>query len=168
MNRAEVRAAARQARKPMKRQGGKLNPVIRAVIEADFKKRFSALKKSAEVQCLASDNTIQIAADAGYLLFITLRALQLDEFEIEDEEVINGLALMGNALADVSASGMISQEQRTELVTGMDYLDALVQPLSKESIAIAWYQIEEAARKGDIGTQDLDALLVRLNNHESH
>lgn len=165
MNRAESRAAARSARRPVKHARTKLNPVIRAVIEADFRLRFSALKQDAEVQCLASDDTTQIAADAGYLLFITLRALQLDQFEFEDAEVIDALALMGNALADVSAAGVISQEQRAELVNGMNYLDALVQPLSKESIAVAWYQVEESARKGDIGTNDLDALLARLNSH---
>lgn len=167
MNRAETRAAARRARRPVKYARTKLNPVIRAVIEADFKKRFRALKQAAEVQCLASDDTTQIAADAGYLLFITLRALQLDQFDLEDSEVIDGLALMGNALADVSAAGVISQEQRSELVTGMNYLDALVQPLSKESIAVAWYQVEESARKGDIGTNDLNALLSRLSVSET-
>jgi len=162
MNRAESRAAAKQARRPVKPKRSRLNPVIHAVIEADFKKRFNALKQAAEVQCLASDDTTQIAADAGYLLFITLRALQLDQLEIEDAEVIDGLALMGNALADVSATGAITKEQRAELVTGMDYLDALIQPLSKEVIAIAWYQVDESARNGDIGAQDLDALLGRM------
>lgn len=161
MNRAEARAAAKQARRPAKPQRSRLNPVIRAVIEADFKKRFSELKQAAEVQCLASDDATQIAADAGYLLFITLRALQLDQLELEDAEVVDGLALMGNALADVSAAGTITQQQREELVSGMDYLDALVQPLSKEAIAIAWHQVEEAAHKGDMGTHDLDALLGR-------
>lgn len=167
MNRAETRAAARRARRPVKYARTKLNPVIRAVIESDFRLRFSALKQAAEVQCLASDDTTQIAADAGYLLFITLRALQLDQLELEDPEVINALALMGNALADVSEAGLISQQQRAELVGGMDYLDALLQPLSKEAIAVAWHQVDQAARKGDIGTNDLNALLSRLSVSET-
>lgn len=168
MNRAERRAQGKRKHRLHAAPERPLLPIIRAVIEADFKKRFATLKQAAEVQCLASDDTTQIAADAGYLLFITLRALQLDQFEIEDAEVIDGLALMGNALADVSAAGTISQAQRAELVTGMNYLDALMQPLSKESIAVAWHQVEEAARKGDIGTNDLDALLTRLKNQETH
>lgn len=162
MNREQRRAARRSARRAAKQERSTLNPVIRAVIEADYRAKFSKLKQAAEVQCLASDDTAQIAADAGYLLFITLRALELDQFELQDAEVIEGLALMGNAIADINEAGAIDAQQRAELVDGMDYLDALVQVLSKESIAIGWYQVEQAANQGGMGSEDLEALLQRL------
>lgn len=163
MNREQRRAAKHRARRPARRERSKLNPVIRAVIEADFKAKFTALKLAAEVQCLASDDAVQIAADAGYLLFITLRALELDQFELQDADVIEALALMGTALGDISEASAITGDQRNDLVTGMNYLDALVQALSKEAISIAWYQVETAASQGGMGTQDLDALLARLS-----
>lgn len=162
MNREQRRAAKRSGRRPARAKRSTLNPVIRAVIEADFKAKFAALKQAAEVQCLASDDHVQIAADAGYLLFITLRALQLDQYEIEDADVIDALAVMGAALAEINEAGAITSIERCDLVTGMNYLDALVQVLSKEAIAVAWHQVEEAARQSDIGTKDLEDLLIKL------
>lgn len=136
---------------------------MHSVLDVDFKARFAALKQAAEVQCLASDDTAQIAADAGYLLFITLRALEIEQFELEDTDVIDGLALMGNALADINEAGTITDEQRAEMVAGMDYLDALVQVLSKKALSYAWRQVEERAHQGDIGTASLNALLHQLS-----
>lgn len=163
MNRAERRAQGKRKTRVGAYKPRPLLPIERAVIEADYKKRFSALKQAADIQCSASDDTTQIAGDAGYLLFIILRALQLDQLELEDAEVIDALALMGNALADVSEAGTITKEQRAELVAGMDYLDALLQPLSKEAIAVAWHQVDQAARNGGIETHNLNALLSRLS-----
>ena len=150
-------------RKQPRQDSTAINPVITAVIEADCKAKFSKLKTDAEVHCLASDDAIQIAYNAGLLLFITLRALEIETFEIEDADVIEALAIMGSTLGDLNAAKAITQQQRDDLVTGMDYLDALVQPLSKEAVAIAWHQVDTAAAHGDIGTQDLDLLLKRLS-----
>ena len=44
----------------------------------------------------------------------------------------------------------------------MDYLDALVQAVTKEAVAVAWFQIDQACQGEGIGTQDLDRLLVKL------
>lgn len=162
MNREQRRAAKRGASRPA-RQERQVSQLMHSVLDVDFKARFAALKQAAEVQCLASDNTAQIAADAGYLLFITLRALEIEQFELEDAEVIDGLALMGNALADINEAGTITNEQRAEMVAGMDYLDALVQVLSKKALSYAWRQVEDRAHQGDIGTASLNALLGQLS-----
>lgn len=162
MNREQRRAAKRGARRPARRER-QVSQLMYSVLDVDFKARFAALKQAAEVQCLASDDTAQIAADAGYLLFITLRALEIEQFELEDAEVIDGLALMGNALADINEAGTITDEQRAEMVAGMDYLDALVQVLSKKALSYAWRQVEDRAHQGDIGTASLNALLGQLS-----
>ena len=162
MNREQRRAAKRGASRPARRER-QVSQLMHSVLDVDFKARFAALKQAAEVQCLASDDTAQIAADAGYLLFITLRALEIEQFELEDAEVIDGLALMGNALADINEAGTITNEQRAEMVAGMDYLDALVQVLSKKALSYAWRQVEDRAHQGDIGTASLNALLGQLS-----
>lgn len=162
MNREQRRAAKRSARLPARRER-QVSQLMHSVLDVDFKARFAALKTAAEVQCLASDDTAQIAADAGYLLFITLRALEIEQFELEDTDVIDGLALMGNALADINEAGTITDEQRAETVAGMDYLDALVQVLSKKALSYAWRQVEDRAHQGDIGTASLNALLENLS-----
>ena len=162
MNREQRRAAKRGASRPARRER-QVSQLMHSVLDVDFKARFAALKQAAEVQCLASDDTAQIAADAGYLLFITLRALEIEQFELEDAEVIDALALMGNALADINEAGTITNEQRAEMVAGMDYLDALVQVLSKKALSYAWRQVEDRAHQGDIGTASLNALLGQLS-----
>ena len=162
MNREQRRAAKRSARRPARRER-QVSQLMHSILDVDFKARFAALKTAAEVQCLASNDTTQIASDAGYLLFITLRALELDQYQIQDADVAEGLALMGNALADINEAGTITDEQRAEMVAGMDYLDALVQVLSKKALSYAWRQVEDRAHQGDIGTASLNALLENLS-----
>lgn len=162
MNREQRRAAKRSGRQPDRRER-QVSQLMHSILDVDFKARFGALKTAAEVQCLASNDTAQIAADAGYLLFITLRALELDQFQIQDADVIEGLALMGNALADINEAGVITSDQRAELIAGMDYLDALVQVLPKKALSFAWRQVEDRAHQGDIGTASLNALLQDLS-----
>lgn len=96
------------------------------------------------------------------LLFVTLRALVLDRLEIEDREVIEALAIMGAALGDLRDAEAVTHAQRQALITGMDYLDALVQAVTKEAMAVAWFQIDQACQGEGVGTQDLDRLLVKL------
>jgi hypothetical protein len=148
-------------RKPRKPRST-LSPLIVAITEATYAQKFSELKLQAQQHCLASDDTQMIAGKCGFLLFVTLRALEIDGYVIEDDDVIQALALMGSVLGDLNELGTIKDGQREELVLGMDYLDALVQALSKKSVAVAWYQIDTAAMGGDIGTHELDRLLQRL------
>ena len=148
-------------RKPRKPRST-LSPLIVAITEATYSQKFSDLKLQAQQHCLASDDTQMIAGKCGFLLFVTLRALEIDGYTIENDDVVQTLALMGSVLGDLNELGTVTIEQRDELVLGMDYLDALVQALSKKSVAVAWYQIDTAAMGGDIGTHELDRLLQRL------
>lgn len=170
MNRKQRRAhekALTTKRKPGRQKGETFNPVVAAVLEADCRHRFGELKRSAEVHCLASDDVQQIVYNAGFMLFITLKALELDGFDIEDMEVVEDLAAMGATIGNINEGAQITREQRESLVLGMDYLDALVQPLSQEAVALAWYKVEFAAKGGGMGTKDLDALLSKLTQAQS-
>ena len=163
MNRAQRRYAKKAVRhKPAHKDKSSINPVLCAVIDADFKQRFKALKLDAEQQCIASQDVTRIVYSAGFLLFVTLRALVLDRLEIEDLEVIEALAVMGAALGDLRDAEAVTPAQRQALITGMDYLDALVQAVTKEAMAVAWFQIDQACQGEGVGTQDLDRLLVKL------
>lgn len=141
-----------------------LSPLIMAITRENYAQKFTLLKQQAEQHCLASEDTEMIAGTSGFLLFVTLRALHLDQYEIEDLDVLEALARMGNVLRDVYELGGITDQQRQRLVHGMDYLDALVQVLSKESVAVAWCQVDTAATQGQISTHDLDRLLERLKD----
>jgi hypothetical protein len=163
MNRAMLREAKKaERRKPARQDKTSINPVLRAVFEADLKKRFTTLKREAEQQCIASNDVNRVVYNAGFLLFITLRALEIDRFEIEDLEVVQSLAIMGAALGDMRLTEAIEPEARQSLITGMDYLDALVQVLSKEALALAWHQVDQACQGEGVGTHDLENLLSRL------
>lgn len=165
LNRKQRRDAIKLAKRKPRKHNDKtaINPVLCASFEAEFKKNFAILKIQAEQQCIAGNDPLKIAHNAGFLLFVTLRALTLDEMEIEEVEVIEALAIMGDVLGDIQSGQEIDRHQRAGLMTGMDYLDALVQTTSKEANAIAWRQVEIAARTPQgVGTEDLEHLLSRI------
>lgn len=167
LSRADRRRMERSKNhKPRRNDKASFNPVIRAVIERDTREKFAILKGQAESYCIASNDVTQIVHSAGFLLFVTLRALNLDQLEIEDRDVCDALALMGLVLGDIRETETLTQEQRRALMDGMDILDALIQPLSKEALAVAWWDVEKACASPEgVGTQDLNALLDRARRN---
>lgn len=138
------------------------NPVALAVGARNFRTEFHRLKVKADQLCIVSDNVPDICASAGRLLFVTLRALDLQELQIEETDAIDTLAIMGCALGDALEADRIDQLQRTALMAGMDHLVALTEVLSLESLGAAWWQLEQALATGNLGTDALNDMLAQV------
>lgn len=145
MSRAERRHAAKVAKhKPQRNDKRKCGTLVdKAIWNAgrdSFKRAFQSLKISADQQCIASEDAQKIVLDVGFLLYIVLRAMELDQIE-PDEETKIGLDSMKQVLCDVQDFKAITQGQRAVLIDGMDYLDAISDVLSDEAAAVAWSHV---------------------------
>lgn len=144
-SRAERRSAAKVAKhKPQRNDKRKCGTLVdKAIWNAgrdSFRKAFQTLKLSADQQCLASDDAIKIVLDVGFLLYVVLRGMELDQLE-PDQETAQGLDDMKTVLCDVQDVGEITPEQRKVLIDGMDYLVALSDVLTDEASAVAWSHV---------------------------
>jgi hypothetical protein len=145
MNRAIRRAAAKHAKhKPTRRHKPLINPVGEAIIrggEAIFDKSFNQLKREADIQCIASDNLPLLVLNVGFLLYVILRGLELDQLEIDEEDTKVELEAMKDALMQVQETDAMTPANRKTLMDGMDTLVALSEVLSKEARAVAWAHV---------------------------
>lgn len=143
-----------------------LNPVLIASLEADFREKLTNLKLEADKHCIAGEDIKAIVYNCGFLLYVVIRAMNIEQFDIEEQDALEALREMGETLADIQTAQALSIDQRKVLMDGMDYLVAIMPHLSKEALAIARWQVEKAAQYNESGANDFSKLIARFNTQD--
>ncbi len=136
LSRSQRRALVKEEKKKQRPVRRKSSSVINAVRHAVFRKHFEGLFVTADGLCAASNDVTDIAGVVGRLLFVTAKAVSLDELEIEDPEVNRALACAEGTLTQIVKIGDIDSQQRAELLVGLDYLEALSRVVSIEALVM--------------------------------
>lgn len=164
LSRSQRRALEKEEKKkkqrPVRRKG---STVINAVRHAVFRKHFEDLLVKADGLCASSNDTTDIAGVVGRLLFVTAKAVSLEEMQIEEPDVIRALRDMDGTLTHIAKAGGIEAQQRKELLAGLDYLDALSRAVSTEALDMSSWLLDRLITKGpDFGDDEIPLLLDRI------
>lgn len=162
LSRSQRRALAKdkQQRRPARKKG---STVIHAVRHAVFRRHFEGLLVLGDALCASSNDTTDIAGVLGRLLFVTAKAVSLEEMEIEEPDVIRALALMDSTLSMIATTGGIDAQQRKDLLAGLDYLEALSRAVSTDALDQSSCQLDRLITQGpDFGDDEIARLLDRI------
>lgn len=164
MNRAQ-RRAARKPPRPGRRKPLGVNPIAVAISAAQFRERFTSLKQCADEACATSDDAELICVTVGRLVFIVLAAMDGIGLHVEEIEVIKTIMQMADTLGDVNESHSITPERRELLMTGMDYMLAIVDSgeLPDKVLGAVWGKLEILLDSSDLGTAAIEQMLKRVS-----
>ena len=158
--RARVKDEKKKQQRPVRNKG---SSVINAVRHAVFRKHFEGLLVTADGLCASSSDVTDIAGVVGRLLFVTAKAVSLEELEIEEPEVIRALTLAESTLAQIVKAGDIDAQQRKDLLAGLDCLEALSRAVSIEALDMSSWLLDRLIAKGpDFGDDEIPRLLERI------
>ena len=163
LSKSQRRALAKDEKKKQRPARRKCSTVINAVRHAVFRKYFEGLLITADGLCTSSDDTTDIAGVVGRLLFVIAKAVSLEEMEIEELDVIHSLRHMDSTLTHIAKTGDIDTQQRKDLLTGLEYLDALSRAVSTEALDMSSWLLDRLITKGpDFGDDEIPLLLDRI------
>lgn len=164
LSRSQRRARVKEEKKkqrPVRRKG---STVINAVRHAVVRKHFEGLLVTADGLCASSNDVTDIAGVVGRLLFVTAKAVSLEEMEIEEPDVIRALTLAESTLTQIVKTGDIEARQRKDLLAALDYLDALSRAVSTEALDMSTWLLDRLIAKGpDFGDDEIPLLLDRIS-----
>lgn len=164
LSRSQRRALLKQGKKkkpPVRRSA---NGITNAVREAVFRKRFEDLQCEAERVCEFSNDIPEIVGVVGQLLFVTVKAVSLEEMEVEEHDVVACLSRMENELETVMQTREIGAQTREDLQIGLDYLDALSRAVSTAALDMSWWRLNQILTSDQgFGVDDIRLLLNRIS-----
>lgn len=163
LSRAQRRALVKEEKKkqrPARKQVSTVTNLVRRVV---FRQQFSDLLVKADGLCVSSNAPSDIAAVVGRLLFVTAKAVSLEEMEVEEPDVIRALSLVDSTLSHIVRAGEIDAQQRKDLLAGLEYLDALSRAVSTDALDMAWWLLDQLITKGPgFGDDEIPLILDKI------
>lgn len=147
-----------------RRKWDKFGPLHMAYARDAFLRDVAKMRAQANLQAIAGADMPVMCDNAGRLLFMVCRAMQLAGLEIEEAEHVQALVAMGDALALLRAEPARFDALRPALLRGMDVVEAVLHGVPVQYLGAAAYELEQAIRKTDaqmpaLTTDDITRLL---------